>query len=227
MNDATSASPHLKPVLRRRGPLGRRRAASCWCTRGASARTSSNCRRTAAPGFAYLAPQAGGNSGTPQLPRALERNEPCLSSALAALAQVRARIAAAGIPDERTAWLGFSQGACLALEFVARHARRYGAVAGLSGGLIGPDGTPRDYSGAGRRRVPRLQRRRPHIPGRRAHRRRAARVAAMTVQLCRTSGTRSRTVCTCGAAGEGVNRSPVEDREQMSSRRLVIGSVTT
>ncbi len=44
--------------------------------------------------------------------------------------------------------LGFSQGACLALEFVARNARRYGGVAGLSGGLIGPDGTPRDYPGS-------------------------------------------------------------------------------
>jgi predicted esterase len=43
---------------------------------------------------------------------------------------------------------GFSQGACLALEFVARHARRYGGVLGLSGGLIGPDGTPRDYAGS-------------------------------------------------------------------------------
>ena len=43
--------------------------------------------------------------------------------------------------------LGFSQGACLTLEFVARNARRYGGVVGLSGGLIGPDGMPRDYSG--------------------------------------------------------------------------------
>ena len=44
--------------------------------------------------------------------------------------------------------LGFSQGACLALEYAARHARRYGALAGLSGGLIGPDDTPRDYPGS-------------------------------------------------------------------------------
>ncbi len=44
--------------------------------------------------------------------------------------------------------LGFSQGACLNLEFVARNARSYGGVAGLSGGLIGPDGTPRDYPGS-------------------------------------------------------------------------------
>jgi predicted esterase len=55
---------------------------------------------------------------------------------------------AAGIPASRVVLLGFSQGACLALEFAARHARRYGGVVGLSGGLIGPDGTPRDYEGA-------------------------------------------------------------------------------
>ena len=69
--------------------------------------------------------------------------------------------AAAGIPPERTLLLGFSQGACLAPEFAARHARRYGGVAALSGGLIGPDGTPQKLSpdpwrNAG---VPRLQRR--------------------------------------------------------------------
>jgi phospholipase/carboxylesterase len=57
-------------------------------------------------------------------------------------------LAASGIPPARTVLLGFSQGACLALEFVARNARRYGGVAGLSGGLIGPDGTPRDYPGS-------------------------------------------------------------------------------
>lgn len=44
--------------------------------------------------------------------------------------------------------LGFSQGACLSLEYSARNARRYGGVAGLSGGLIGPDDTPRDYPGS-------------------------------------------------------------------------------
>ena len=59
-----------------------------------------------------------------------------------------AAIAAAGIPAERTVVLGFSQGACLATEFSARNAQRYGGVVGLSGGLIGPDGTPRDYAGS-------------------------------------------------------------------------------
>jgi predicted esterase len=44
--------------------------------------------------------------------------------------------------------LGFSQGACLSLEFAARHARRYAAIIGLSGGVIGPPGTPRTYTGS-------------------------------------------------------------------------------
>src|SRR2546425_7020716 len=101
------------------------------------------------PGFAYLAPQAAGDTWYPYSFLApLARNEPGLSSGLAAIANVLAQVAQAGIPLERTMLLGFSQGACLALEFVARNARRYGGVAGLSGGLIGPDGTPRDYPGS-------------------------------------------------------------------------------
>ena len=54
----------------------------------------------------------------------------------------------AGVPASRVGVLGFSQGACLSLEFAARHADRYAAVVGLSGGLIGPPGTPRDYAGS-------------------------------------------------------------------------------
>jgi len=101
------------------------------------------------PGFAYLAPQAAGDTWYPYSFLApLANNEPGLSSGLAAIANVLAQVAQAGIPLERTMLLGFSQGACLALEFVARNARRYGGVAGLSGGLIGPDGTPRDYPGS-------------------------------------------------------------------------------
>ena len=54
----------------------------------------------------------------------------------------------AGIPLKKTLLLGFSQGACLSSEYAARHAVRFGGVAALSGGLIGPDGTPRDYPGS-------------------------------------------------------------------------------
>jgi phospholipase/carboxylesterase len=101
------------------------------------------------PGFAFLAPQAVDNTWYPNRFLApLPANEPWLSSALALLENTLARVASSSVPPERTILLGFSQGACLALEFVARHAQRYGGVAGLSGGLIGPDNTPRAYLGS-------------------------------------------------------------------------------
>ena len=101
------------------------------------------------PDFTYLAPQAAGNSWYPNNFLApLASNEPFLSSALALLEDVLERITQAGIPPERTMLCGFSQGACLALEFAARHARRYGGVVGLSGGLMGPDDNPRNYAGS-------------------------------------------------------------------------------
>jgi predicted esterase len=101
------------------------------------------------PGFAYLAPQAAGRTWYPYSFLApIPQNEPGISSGLAAIAALLETIDQAGIPTERVILLGFSQGACLSLEFSARAARRYGGVAGLSGGLIGPDGTPRDYSGS-------------------------------------------------------------------------------
>jgi predicted esterase len=76
----------------------------------------------------------------------MDDNEPYLSSALEILASLFASVEQT-IPADRVILLGFSQGACLTLEFAARHARRYGGVVGLSGGLIGPDGTPRNYAG--------------------------------------------------------------------------------
>ena len=102
-----------------------------------------------AGGFAFLAPQASGNTWYPNSFLApIPSNEPGISSGLAAIEDVIARIEDAGIPRPRIMLLGFSQGACLSLEFAARHATRYGGIACLSGGLIGPDGTPRDYTGS-------------------------------------------------------------------------------
>jgi len=98
---------------------------------------------------AFLAPQAAGNSWYPySFLSPIARNEPNLSSALDVLQGLVSTLAAQGVPAERVGFLGFSQGACLSLEFAARHARRYAAVVGLSGGLIGPPGTPRDYKGS-------------------------------------------------------------------------------
>ena len=99
--------------------------------------------------IAYLAPQAQGHGWYPQSFLApFEQNEPHLTNALATVGAVVAHLAGEGFTPERIALIGFSQGGCLALEYAARNAQRYGAVVGLSAGLIGPPGTPRDYAGA-------------------------------------------------------------------------------
>ena len=100
-------------------------------------------------GFAFLAPQASGNTWYPNSFLApIPSNEPGITSGLRAIGDVLGTVAAAGIPAEHTVILGFSQGACLSLEYTARNPMRYGGIACLSGGLIGPDGTPRDYPGS-------------------------------------------------------------------------------
>ncbi len=140
-----------QPVLAAGEPLNRAPAAMILLHgRGASAEDILTLvPEIDQPGFAYLAPQAANGTWYPHpFMSPLESNEPWLSSALQAVADALARVAAAGIPPERTLLLGFSQGACLALEFAARRARRYGGVAGLTGGLIGPDDAPRDYTGS-------------------------------------------------------------------------------
>lgn len=97
----------------------------------------------------YLAPRATGNTWYPQSFLApIEANEPWLSSALSVIGALVERLEGEGFDASRIAIVGFSQGACLASEFAARNARRYGAVIALTGGLIGPTGTPRDYSGS-------------------------------------------------------------------------------
>ena len=148
----SSQDPHRdQPVLTAGEPLDRARAAMLLAHgRGASAEDILTLTtQLAQPGFAYLAPQAAGNSWYPNSFLApLPSNEPWLTSALAFIDDVLARIFQAGIPPERTMLLGFSQGACLALEFAARNARRYGGLAGLSGALIGPGDTPRNYPGS-------------------------------------------------------------------------------
>jgi phospholipase/carboxylesterase len=125
-----------------------------------------------ATGWAFLAPQAAGGTWYPNSFRApIEANEPWLSSALDVVAGLFDRLDAAGLPAERAVLLGFSQGACLTLEFAARNARRYGGVAGLSGGVIGPDGAPRADHGslAGTPVFLGCSDHDPHIPAHRVH----------------------------------------------------------
>lgn len=147
-----TGGPHAGAAILHEGvPLAQARAAAVLVHgRGATAESILSLAPLVYPGgFAFLAPQAAGGTWYPwSFMESIERNEPWLTSALGVLSDLLGRLAAAGIPAERTVLLGFSQGACLTLELAARNARRYGAVVGLSGGLIGPDGTSRDYPGS-------------------------------------------------------------------------------
>jgi phospholipase/carboxylesterase len=117
--------------------------------RGASARDIlSLAPRMHCDGFAYWAPQASGGAWYPQSFLApVAENEPWLSSALSILAMLVAEAGAQGVRPERIWFAGFSQGACLSLEFVARNAARWGGVAAFSGGLIGDQLLRERYGG--------------------------------------------------------------------------------
>lgn len=99
-------------------------------------------------GVAYLAPQAARNTWYPNAFTApVESNEPGRSSGLQAIGDAMRKANQAGISTETIMLLGFSQGACLASEYVARNPTRYGGLAVLSGGLIGETVRPDDYDG--------------------------------------------------------------------------------
>jgi phospholipase/carboxylesterase len=99
-------------------------------------------------GLALLAPRAADNSWYPEsFLEPVGRNEPGRSSSLRAVADAVGTAAEAGVPAERVLLFGFSQGACVAAEFVARRPARYGGLAVLSGGLIGETVAPEGYAG--------------------------------------------------------------------------------
>jgi predicted esterase len=98
--------------------------------------------------LAYLAPQAAGQTWYPYSFLApFEQNEPWLTSALNKVGDIVRQIEQAGIPREKIVISGFSQGACLSTEFVARNAAKFGGLVAFSGGLIGPPGTQFRYPG--------------------------------------------------------------------------------
>lgn len=104
-------------------------------------------------GFAFAAPGASESTTHPRswYPHSflspIDTNEPGLSSALATIEGAVAELEGHGIAREDIILLGFSQGACLAVEYAARHPRRWGGVVALTGGLIGERGALPEYSG--------------------------------------------------------------------------------
>ena len=145
------SEPHAgQPVLRSGpSPKDARLVAIVLHGRGASAEDILGmAHQFTARDIAYVAPQAAGSTWYPYSFLApIPQNEPWLGSALRVVAGLVEDFAEQGVPAERLVVMGFSQGACLTLEFAARHARRYAGVVAFTGGLIGPPGTPRDYAG--------------------------------------------------------------------------------
>ncbi len=147
-----SNGPHQGQELLTAGkPLNEAQAALILIHgRGASAYDILELGHYLAPSeMAQLAPQAANSVWYPYSFLApLAQNEPGLSSALQLIGDLVTQVEEVGILAQKIIIGGFSQGACLASEFAARNARRYGGLLIFSGGLIGPPGTPRTYHGS-------------------------------------------------------------------------------
>jgi predicted esterase len=175
MSTSNPDDPHGgQPVLRRGPhPAQARLALLLVHGRGGSAEDMLGlAREFRARDVTILAPQAADNTWYPHSFLApIEQNEPWITSGLRALARLLQALAQEGLPRDRVVMLGFSQGACLTLEFAARHARRYAAIVGLSGGVIGPPGDARDDDGSmeGTPVLLGCSDRDPHIPVERVH----------------------------------------------------------
>jgi len=152
MTIATREDPHgNQPIVERGRPLDSAEAAIILLHgRGASAEDILDFadRFDLPQVVAYLAPEAAGHTWYPYSFLApIEQNQPWLDSALQRVKRTVERATEARIPPHQIAFVGFSQGACLVTEFVARNAAHYGGVIALTGGLIGPPGTKFSYSG--------------------------------------------------------------------------------
>jgi predicted esterase len=141
-----------QPVLRGGAPISEAKAALVLLHgRGASADDIYSLGEEVVAGIAgvaLLAPQAAGYAWYPQRFLApLQQNEPQLSSALGVVGRLVSELGKSGIGPEKVVLVGFSQGACLCIEYALRNARRYGGLAGLSGAMIGPPALPRSLKG--------------------------------------------------------------------------------
>ena len=144
--------PHQSQPVLTAGPAPEHAAATLILLhgRGASAEDILALHRVISiDSLAAIAPQAANHTWYPlSFLSPLPSNQPYLDSALARIESLVIDLIARGVPSEKIALLGFSQGACLTSEFLARFPRRYGGAMALTGGLIGPPGTPREYGGS-------------------------------------------------------------------------------
>src|SRR3954471_4488364 len=149
---AGASDPHAGQPVATAGPAPRDADAVLVLLHGRGATAESILSlhtQIALPTVAAIAPQAAGYSWYPHSFLApIETNQPFLDSALRRIESVVGGLLAQGIGSEKLTILGFSQGACLTSEYIARHPRRYGAVIAFTGGLIRPPGTLRNYTGS-------------------------------------------------------------------------------
>jgi len=142
---------HSKQIITAGAPIGQAKKAIIMIHgRGASANSilSLADHRALPADMAIFAPQATQPSWYPHSFMApVENNEPALSSALALINELVDDITKQGIDKKDVYFMGFSQGACLTLEYVARHGEQYGGVIAFTGGLIGQDLVTSNYSG--------------------------------------------------------------------------------
>jgi predicted esterase len=146
-----TGSPHAaQPIIRAGAPLPDARAVMILLHgRGGSAEDIIAFGEAIAPsGWAFLAPQAAQHTWYPySFLASRAQNEPWLRSALAKVQETVSAALDQGTPLSKVVIAGFSQGACLATEFVARNPGRYGALMAFTGGLIGPLEEPIQLNG--------------------------------------------------------------------------------
>ncbi len=148
--DKTSSPHQGQPVIEQGKPLKEAAAAVILVHgRGATAESILTLAgEVDRPDAAWLAPQAANYTWYPLSFLAPDdQNEPGLGSALELLSVVVAKVEEAGLPKEKIILAGFSQGACLSLEYAARNPARYGGVVAFSGGVIGPEVDEDRYTG--------------------------------------------------------------------------------
>jgi len=147
----SAEDPHAGQPIRTAGAPPEEAAAAVVLVHGRGARADGMlqfAQEFGREGLHYAAPQARRGTWYPNSFLApVERNQPHLGSALAHVGRAVEAAQSGGIPPEKVLLVGFSQGACLVSEFVARDPKRYAGLVLLSGGLIGAAGTEFGYDG--------------------------------------------------------------------------------